>query len=99
MMLDIFILRGCQTPGPRGTFELCGPMFNVGTVTLHPALPHPISLPPSYPIIGNQRCLREGGYDGVQMQLEEGTDPLFGQKADIRGFCCCCYCCHGYWPF
>ena len=42
----------------------------------------PISLPPPYPIIGNQRFQREDGNDGVPRQLEEGADPLFDRKVE-----------------
>ena len=75
----------------------------------HPARPHNISLPPPYPMIGNQRCLKEGGNDGVPRQHNEGADPLFCLKggrlrllllllpwllAFMLSGCCCC-CCHG----
>ena len=36
-------------------------------------------------MIGNQRCLREDGNDGVPRQLEEGADPflLKRRKAEV----------------
>ena len=75
----------------------CFLVFSYSYCLLHPALTIPISLPPSYPLTGNQRCPREGGNNEVQWQLEEGADPFLVQKTEGRGYCCCC-CYHGNGP-